>query len=406
MPFRASLFALMLFALTASAAELKTLKGEVVTGDVVSVGPKEVVLDVAGVKKAFAVSLIAGIDYTKSPKIPADAKWSDLELVDGTVLRCSSFALKKTTVTVKLLGSDIEVKMPLDAVANVLHQAQDSGRRKAWDARTAKKRINDAVAVENGGVINAIDCTILGADEAGENLTFKIKGSTQNLTRPLKSFAGLLFQRGLNEKSPPVVCKLTDIGHCNLMVSGIESKNGELHVQTSSGVTVVYKPAQLVRLDYSSANLAYLSDLTPSKVTETSTDDRVEHYRKDHNLDDRPLRLLGVVYAKGLALHSTTDLEFKLKGEYRTLQGVAGIDDQVGGHNRPVVLRIYADDGVGLPKVILERTFTRKNPKDRVAPISLNIKDVQTLRIVVTHTEDDLLDLGLHLDLADFRVIK
>ena len=42
--------------------------------------------------------------------------------------------------------------------------------------------------------------------------------------------------------------------------------------------------------------------------------------------------------------------------------------------------------------------------QERVKPISLNVKDVQTLRIVVESA--DFLDLGLHLDLADARVIK
>lgn len=406
MPLRASLLALLLCAAAASAAELKTLKGEVVTGEVVSVTAKEIVLDVAGDKKTFAVSLIAAVDYAKPAKLPADAKWTDVELVDGTILRCSTFTLKKTTVAVKLLGSNVEVTMPLDAIANVLRNAQNPVLRTGWNARVAVRRNNDAVAVDNDGVINAIDCTILEADAAGENLTFKLKSSGKDLTKPLAGFTGLLFQRRLNPEAPPVVCKLTDVGLSNLMVAGIESKDGALQVKTSAGVTLNYQPAQLVRLDYSSANLAYLSDLTPSKIIETSTEDRVEHYRKDHNMDDRPLRLLGTVYPKGLALHSTTELEFKLKGEYRTLQGIAGIDDQVGGHNRPVVLRIWADDGVGNPKMILEKTFTRKDPKERVAPIMLNIKDVQTLKLVVTFADGDLLDLGLHLDLADIRVIK
>ncbi len=407
MPFRVSLLALLLCVAAASAAELKTLKGEVLTGDVVSINAKELVIDVAGEKKTFAVGQIAGVDYNKNAKLPIDAKWTDVELVDGTLLRCSAFELKKTTVTVKLLGSEAEVKMPLDIVANVLHNAQDPALRKAWDARVSMKRTHDAVAVDNGGVLNAIECTILETDEKGVDLTFKLKSSGKDVTKPLAAFAGLLFQRRLNPAAPPIVCKLMDIGQSSLMVASVETKNGDLLVKTSAGVEILYKPAQMVRLDYSSGNLAYLSDLTPSKVIETSTEDRVEHYRKDRNIDDHPIRLLSKPYAKGLALHSTTELEFKLKGEYRTLQGIAGIDDQVGGHNRPVVLRIYADDGTTVPPpLIFEKSFSRKNQAERVKPINLNIKDAQSIRIVVTYEEGDFLDTGLHLDLADIRVIK
>ena len=196
------------------------------------------------------------------------------------------------------------------------------------------------------------------------------------------------------------------------MVSSVEMKEGALHVMTSARVTLVYKPAQLVRLDYSTANLTYLSDLSPSRVIETSTEGRVDHYRKDRNIDDGPIRLGNTVYAKGLALHSTTELEYRLKGEYRTLSGRAGFDEQVGGHNRPVALRIYATTADEANKVIFDETFNRNDPKQRVKPIQLNIKDVQLLRIVVTYVEGDPadlglhLDMGLHLDLAEIRVVK
>ena len=63
------------------------------------------------------------------------------------------------------------------------------------------------------------------------------------------------------------------------------------------------------------------------------------------------------------------------------------------------MLKVYADNNE-----IYSQTFTRKNPKESVKPIALNIKDVQVLKIVVTTA--DFLDLGLHLDLADARVIK
>ena len=78
----------------------------------------------AGEKKTFPIAQIAGVDYNKGLKPAVDAKWTDVELVDGTLLHCTAFALNKTTVTVKLLGSEAEVKMPLDVVANVLRDAR------------------------------------------------------------------------------------------------------------------------------------------------------------------------------------------------------------------------------------------------------------------------------------------
>jgi hypothetical protein len=405
MPLRASLLALLLCVAAASAAELKTLKGDVIKGDVVSVDDKEIVIDVPSEgKKTFSLKEIASIDYGPPAKIPADAKFSDVELVDGTLLHCTSFNLNKDNVTLKLLGNEAEVKLPLSAIANILRDGHNPQQRADWNEKTAgsHKRTDDGLILDKANVKGELHVSILSSDEKG-NITFKVKETDTESSGPIMSFRGVIFQRTLNPNAPPVACRLTDTGNSNLMVAKVEVKDGALHVLTTANVTVIYKPAQLVKLDYSSANMAYLSDLTPTKVNETSTEERIEHYRKDRNLDDRPMRLLGVVYQKGLALHSTTELVYNIKRDYLTLQGVAGIDDQVGGHDRPVALRIYADD-VKAP--ILDKTFTRKNPQTRVAPFSLNVKGVQTLKIVVTYADGDTFDLGLHLDLADIRVIK
>jgi len=417
MPLRISLVALVLCTAAASAAELKTLKGEVVKGEVVSVTAKEIVFDVAGTEKTFALSQIATLDFSAAPKMAADAAYHDIELTDGTILHCSDIQFKGTEFTAKLLGDAPSVKIPMKAVSNLLWEANKPDLRTKWTARVAIRKAsktdinNDGFGRLDGDTLNIVPVTILSADDKGETFTFE-SSSKEKITRNTNSVIGLYFHHKLDTDALPAVCKLADLGHNNIMVATVELKEGAFHVTTSSGVTLVYKPAQLVRLDYSTTNVTYLSDLTPSRVIETSTEDRVDHYRKDHNIDDGPIRLRGTVYAKGLALHSTTELEYKLKGEYVTLQGLAGFDDQVGGHNRPVVLRIYATTPTQPNTLIYEETFNRTDQKARVKPIQKSIKDVQTLRIVVTSVEGDPsdlglpLDMGLHLDLADIRVVK
>jgi hypothetical protein len=406
MPLRTTLLAVLLCSSAATAAELKTLKGEVFKGDVVSVTSKEVVIKTEGGDKTFAVKEIASVDFAPNPAA-LPAAYHDVELVDGTLLHCTDLQFKGKEFIAKLTGSDVVTTIPMDLVGNVLWGANDAALRATWTTKVEGKRNTDALGVDRGnGVINLLPVAINSADEKGTTIHFQKDG--KNLQRQIREgeppLVGLFFQRDLNPKMPPVVCKATDAGRNNLMVASVESKDDTLLVKTPAGVTVVYKPTQLVRLDYSSGNLAYLSDLTPTKVVETSTEDRIEHYRKDNNVDDRPIRLQGTHYPKGLGLHSHTELEYKIRGEYRTLQMVAGIDDQVGGHNRPVVLKIIGVDGKGQEATLFNETFSRKDPKERVKPISLNVKDVQTLRIVVESA--DFLDLGLHLDLADARVIK
>jgi hypothetical protein len=401
---RTTLLALLFCATAAAGAELKTLKGEAVKGDVVSVTPTEVVIKTADGDKTFGIKEIASVDFAaNAPALPAT--YHDVELVDGTILHCTELQFKGKEFVVKLTGAEAAAKIPMDLVANVLWGANDANRRATWTTKVEDKRNNDAFGLDaKDGVINLLPATIIAADDTGTKIQFQ-KGDVKGNRTVGPDLVGLYFQRTLDPKMPAVVCKATDAGRSSLMVAAVETKEDGLHVKTAAGLTIVYKPAQLVRLDYSTGNLAYLSDLTPAKVVETSTEDRIEHFRKDLNVDDRPIRLQGVPYTKGLGIHSHTELEYKIpKGEYRTLQMVAGIDDQVGGHNRPVVLKIIATDGKGQQATLFNETFTRKDPKERVKPITLNVKDVQTLRIVVESA--DFLDLGLHLDLADARLIK
>ena len=61
--------------------------------------------------------------------------------------------------------------------------------------------------------------------------------------------------------------------------------------------------------------------------------------RFDRGFDSRPLRLGGVDYRKGLALHSRTELVYRLPERFSRFLAVAGIADAVrpGGKVRLVV---------------------------------------------------------------------
>src|SRR5262249_19699466 len=158
---------------------------------------------------------------------------------------------------------------------------------------------------------------------------------------------------------------------------------------------VTYPKALLLRADFSGDKVAFLSDLQPVQVVEKSSLDNVEHYRRDRNLDDGPLRLGGVSYAKGLALHSRTDLIYDLEGKYKEFRTVLGVDDNVGGDGNAVV-RIEGD-GRELFRGVVSR-------KDKPRPLVLEIKGVKQLRIAVG--SEGLLELGDHVDLADAKVSK
>ncbi len=93
-----------------------------------------------------------------------------------------------------------------------------------------------------------------------------------------------------------------------------------------AGCRVEYPLALVARLDYTKDKLAFLSDLEPVKVVEKSSFDRIDHYRRDKNLDDTPLRLGGKNHPKGLALHAYTELVYDLDGKYKEFKALLGVD--------------------------------------------------------------------------------
>src|SRR5262249_6622844 len=121
-------------------------------------------------------------------------------------------------------------------------------------------------------------------------------------------------------------------------------------------------------------------------------------YRRDENLaGDGKIRLGGQTYARGLALHSRTELVYDLGGKYKEFRATLGIDDNLRdfGDAAPVVQ--IEGDGRELFQAVVTR-------KDKPRQLVLDIKGVKQLRIVVG--SEKLIDFGDHVDLADAKVSK
>jgi hypothetical protein len=393
MPVRGAFLALLVGALAARSAELQTLKGDKVSGEVVRITDKEVVLSAAGKEVATPSVQVFHLDFPGRNKARPEEKYADVELTDGTLLHCKDFAIKGKGVELHTLAGQ-DVKLPLAAVANVLTNAGDEKYRKDWGERVSKKRRRDVVAVLRDGIVNPLEGTLGEGSADGTHIDFTYGDSKREV--PLAKVHGLIFLRELDPTAPPILCKLTDTHQDLVVVSGISATPTSIKVATPAGAHIEYPADLVVRLDYSSDKVIFLSKVDPVKVDQP--DNPFDQYRRDLNLDNQPLHLGDEVYPFGLALHAHTELEYDLKGDYREFRATAGMDPTVGGIEGPVVLRIEGDG-----KELYKRSFTRKADK-KPTPITLNIKDVQRLRIIVT--SGDGYDLGRHLHLGNAKVSK
>ncbi|MHB1422286.1 MAG: NPCBM/NEW2 domain-containing protein [Gemmataceae bacterium] len=383
-------------------AELYTLKGDVLKGELENITDKEIVLKQGGKSSATPLADVLKLDFPAIEPIKLDGKYSVVELTDGSRLHCKEWTIKAKQVELKTMAEQ-EIKLPLAAVANILNDAQEENYRKDWAERLARKRRRDMAVLVKDGAVNAVEGTFGAADDEGVSIEFQIPGGRKGKFR-FANLHGLIFQRELDPQAPPVLCKLYDSYQDFIMVSAVSRTPTGLSVATPSGMRLDIAQELLTRLDYTLDKLAYLSRLDPAKVLQTSNFDFVDTYRRDKNLDNGPLRVYDETYSIGLALHARTELEYDLKGDYREFHALAGIDQAVGGAGGPVVLVI---EGVidGQSKELYKKTFTRKDSKDKKAGvIELNIKDVQKLRIVVR--TGDLFDNGKHLDLVNAKIQK
>jgi hypothetical protein len=213
----------------------------------------------------------------------------------------------------------------------------------------------------------------------------------------------MAFMRRSEGEQPRALCKVHDAFHDLVVATAVDLEANRLRVVSVGGARLELPLALIVRLDYSLGKLTYLSDLEPAKVVETSNVDRIEHYRRDKNLDDRPLSLITGAgprpqsrnYAKGLAIHATTELVYDIGGQYKQLKGLLGVDPTVGGASR-VKVRVEGDG-----RELLQEEVGRGQAAH---PVDCDVTNVHRLRILVEPAA--LLDLSNHVNFAEARVSK
>lgn len=139
----------------------------------------------------------------------------------------------------------------------------------------------------------------------------------------------------------------------------------------------------------------YLSQLPPETVEERGAFGVVWPYQRDRGLHGGPLRLMGVAYERGLAVHSAARLAWRLDGAYRQLRAMVGISDEVAPEGDCLVH--LEGDGRRLWSA---RLIGGEAPRR----LELDLAGVQRLTLMVELGER--FDIGDHALLADAQLIR
>ena len=149
-----------------------------------------------------------------------------------------------------------------------------------------------------------------------------------------------------------------------------------MNITTPFGLKVAaLDPKTISRFDFKFGRLTYLSDLD-AKMTESVLLGGFNPVRKDRNIDGEPLMLQDKKYDKGLSMYAGVELEYNLAGKYKDFKAILGVDTRIAEEGQgKVTVTIYCDKTkVGTYEV------STKAP----IPISISVKDANTLRIVVS----------------------
>jgi hypothetical protein len=357
---------------------------------------KAVTFETASGSVSTPIADVAHVEFG-NPAADKDAKYTEVELTDGTVFRCSQVKAKGESMELTVLPGRA-VTVPVKAVYTMLRDAQDATNKQQWlnflKERNAKR--DYYVRKEDDGSLKGYDGTIGPGDETGESVEFEFAGAVK---RPIKlsRVHGLVFRQQAGGEIAPTLCKVID-GHRNLLVAkSVTTRDKGLVVATVSGVVVEFPAtAEVAKLDYIFGKQMFLSDLEPVAVEAEDNLGSAATYRRDRNFwgtDDQ--KLGGQVFTKGLAVHARTVLTYGLNGDYKEFKAVLGVDDSVTTESR---VRITVE---GDGREIFAAEVSRK---DKPRPLTLDVKNVKQFRLTVESV--GLLDLGNQLNLADAKVMK
>jgi len=380
--------------------EAQMLDGRTLVGPIVEIGSDRVAIETSAGTESLATDALIRLSPRQAPTPSHDEPGAWIELADGSSVVAVQYTADEDLSRL-LLQENRTAEIPTGNVTSVRLKEQPGAVADEWARILSMKADADLLVTRKGNVLNYHRGVLrLVTDEV---VSFELDGEVLPVKR--SKVHGLIYHRTGTNELPETICRLGDAGGSQWSVSSLHMPNeDEIEWTTPGGATVGERLTRLMQIDFSQGKVVYLSDLEPESVNFTPYFGKDEDPplrgrflapRRDTNLESNPLTLGAVQYAKGLAIHSRTEIVYRLPGRFSRLQAVAGIDDSVRPHGN-VRLVISGDD-----KQLLESTLTGTDPP---RPIDLDLSGVRRVTVLVDFGAQ--LGVADHLDLCNARVIK
>jgi hypothetical protein len=331
-------------------------------------------------------------------------------LVAGSLDQVTSQSL---SITTDLWG---KVRLPLGQVRGIVFRppAEALARDKLLERVLTAEGDEDQLLLDNGDLVTGqikSAPAVQGPEppeadaESLRSVRLETKAGPASLS--IEKLTALMFNPALVE-TPRARGAATWLGFkdgSRLALARLASEGEQIKATLVSGTalsaSVEELIGELVCVQPLGANVTYLSDLKPAGYKHIPFLELAWNYGLDKNVLGGRLRSGGAVYAKGISLHSTARLAYRLDGRFDRFAADLALDDAAGTRGS-VIYRVFLERDAGDWQAAYESPTLRGG--DPAIPISLDIRGAQRLALIV-----DYADRGDVLDRANWlnaRLVK
>ncbi len=394
------LMSLLLIAATPP-VEVQTLDGATLVGPLTGLDADRLTIEPATGPVSIDADRLLSIT-TQQKSATADAGVL-VTMIDGSAVAAKQYTVEGPKAKM-VLSDDSVVETPVSTIDSVRLQHSSDPMAADWLRLLEQKSESDLLVVRNEHGIDYHRGVL--HDVANDTVRFDLEGEVLPVKRA-KIF-GLIYRHGESSELPATVCRVTDASGSQWSAASLQLADPAGHAlfqwTTPTGIERSVAPEQLVQVDFSGGKIVYLSDLKAEDVHWTpyfsvgKTPASVEQFfapRFDRGFESPALELGGVTYKKGLAMHSRTEIVYRLPDRFARFRAVAGIADAIrpGGNVRLVI----QGDG----RDLFDATI---GGSDAPQPIDLDVSGVRRLTVIVGF--GDRLSMGDYLLLCNARLNK
>jgi hypothetical protein len=292
----------------------------------------------------------------------------------------------------QLLGT---LDLPLELIAGIVFRPPFA---RAGDDRLAARidgfsGQSDLVLLENADELTG---TIASLEEKVLTLQTADRVGADKVDVETKTVAAVIFNPTLIQKSRPSGLR-TLVGFTDgsrVTAIAITANKGSAQIKLIGGTAINCPTDAIAALQLLGGRAVYLSDLKPASYRHIPYLQLSWPFVADRSVLGGQLRAAGMLYAKGLGMHSPARITYDFDRPYRRFETEVAIDAEAGSGGS-AVFHVFTDDGSGTWQ---ERaTSETLRGGDPPAPLSVDLSGAKRISLLV-----DFADHGDELDHADW----